>query len=172
VSQQKIPVVVGEVPPCFALVEHFGGKQIINYRYWIFRGGTHDPPMGQALVAFQAAWCLPPFPYGLFCDSITHELNQEIRLNLLINPHTNTLLRTVMDRTKVPLPTLPTVPLMVRFPSTPPLVIVRMVAGLPVPMIPVIPPAVLSTQNCVRLQHYKDTEHWKNGVHDDDPVLW
>jgi hypothetical protein len=44
---------VREVPPCFALVKHFGGKQIINYRYWIFRGGPHDPPMGQALVSSQ-----------------------------------------------------------------------------------------------------------------------
>jgi hypothetical protein len=50
VSQQKIPVGVRGVPRCFALVKHFGGKQIINYRYWIFRGGAHDPPTGQALV--------------------------------------------------------------------------------------------------------------------------
>jgi hypothetical protein len=51
--------------PCFALVEYFGGKQITNYRYWIFRGGPHDPPMGQALPTphtsqIPIAYCLTP----------------------------------------------------------------------------------------------------------------
>jgi hypothetical protein len=52
VSQQKIPLVSEKClhPPCFALVEHVGGKKNHHYRYWIFRGVPHDTPTGKALA--------------------------------------------------------------------------------------------------------------------------
>jgi hypothetical protein len=43
-------VCVGDVSPCFALGEHFGGKQNHHYRFGSFRGGPHTPPMGHSLV--------------------------------------------------------------------------------------------------------------------------
>jgi hypothetical protein len=62
VSQQKISLVsqgVGEVPPCFELVKHFGGKQNHQLSTWDFSWGSPHPPMGHSLVAEEPAVFLP-----------------------------------------------------------------------------------------------------------------
>jgi hypothetical protein len=37
------------VPPCFALVEYFGGKQNHQLSTWDFSWGFSHPPTGQSL---------------------------------------------------------------------------------------------------------------------------